>query len=402
MDNKIRFTIPTTFKDDFLRDIDVLNKKFIDSQIVELFGSLPSSIVGSGRNLWDLPKVNLTTMEKHIKKMHQLGVKFDYLLNPTCLGNTEFTYSGRKKIRQLLNSLYNIGVNTLTISIPLLIEIAKENFPSFEVNTSVLSSIDSLEKVKFYKDIGADRITLDPDIYRNFSLLKKIRKKFPQIKLQVLANGTCLFRCPMKSYHSNVTSHFSQKLEGRSFSDFIPPFSFNERCMLIRLQNPVEFIKSCWIRPEDVKIYSDIGINYFKIAGREFPAKIILKQVSAYLQRHYDGNLADLLMGYFDAYKFKRSLKFYIDNKKLDGFLKYFLQTYPCGEGCQNCSYCKEVTEKVFEIEEGIRAEYIKTFEDNIKRKSCIEEDNQSILQNVLDKKRVSRSLFSKILDKFI
>lgn len=398
MDNKIGFTIPTTFEDDFLKDIHSLNKKFVDSQIVELYGSLPSDVIGSGRNFWDLPKVNFFTMEKHIKKIHSLGIKFDYLLNPTCLFNIEFTYSGRKKIKQLLNFLSDVGVNTLTISIPFLIEIVKENFPSFEVNTSVLSNINSPEKVKFYKDVGADRITLDPDIYRNFSLLKKIRDKFPQLKLQVLVNGTCLFQCPMKSYHSNVTSHFSQKLENCSFSDFIPPFSFNERCMLIRLQNPEEFIKSCWIRPEDVKIYSDIGINYFKIAGREFPAKIILKQVSAYLQQQYDGNLADLLMGYFDAYKFKKPLKFYIDNKKLERFLEYFLQDYPCQKGCDTCSYCKEITEKVFEIEERINVEYIKIFENNLKKRRYIENDNKNILQNILDKKRISRSFLSKIL----
>jgi collagenase-like PrtC family protease len=390
-------TIPTTFEDKFLSEILKLQKKYENSdfKIKELQGALPVSCIGSGRNKWDLPQINIEILKHHIEKIKKAGFEFCYLLNASCLGNIEYTFSGRKKIINFLNLLVETGVDVVTVTVPFLVEFIRERYPQLKINTSVYSNIDSLEKAIFFEKLGANRITLDPNINRNFPLLKKIREKI-KIDLQILVNTSCLFSCPQRYYHANVTGHFSTDTN----LDFFPAFSFNERCMLIRLQNPAEFIKTPWIRPEDLSIYKEIGINYFKIAGREYPAKKILKQVEAYLSGTYKGNLAEVLMGFFDSYKFKKPLDFYIDNEKLENFLDFFLKSpdFPCKDGCTDCKYCEKFAEKVVKIDKEIQEEYLKIFSEKLKERLYIEEKDR--LSSLLEKSRVSRNIFLKVIEK--
>lgn len=390
-------TIPTTFENKFLDVVKEMQDKYINSRfkIKEVQGSLPVSIIGSGRNSWDIPKINIQQLKRHIKQVHNYGFDFCYLLNAACLGNIEYSFSGRKKIIELLNLLVEVGVNMVTVTVPFLAEFIKERYPQLKINTSVYSNIDTLDKTLFWENLGADRITLDPNINRNFSLLKKIRDKV-KVDLQLLVNTSCLFSCPARHYHANVTGHFSQEAS----LDFFPAFSFNERCMLSRLQNPVEFIKTPWIRPEDLSLYADIGINYFKIAGREYPSKKILPQISAYLSGNYNGNLYDLLMGFFDSYKFKKPLEVYIDNNKLLDFIDFFIKTqsFPCADGCESCSYCYDYANKSVKIDKEGRNEYIKLFSEKLKERLYIERETK--ISSIFDNVRVSRNIFLKILDK--
>lgn len=386
-------TVPTTFENRFLDELLKLQERYNNSKfkIKELQGSLHLSIIGSGRNSWDVPKINVKHLKNHIEEVHKAGLSFCYLLNAACLGNIEYSFSGRKKIIEFLKLLKDMKVDFVTVTVPFLVELVKERFPEIKVNTSVYSHIDTVDKAIFFENLGADRITLDPNINRNFPLLKKIRKNI-KCELQILVNTSCLFNCPSRYYHANVTGHFSQE----SNLKFFPAFSFNERCMLYRLQNPVEFIKTPWIRPEDISIYKELGINYFKIAGREYPAKKILKQIEAYLKEDYEGNLAEILMGFFDTYKFKKPLQFYIDNKKLNNFLEFFLNSseFPCSSAeCNNCLYCNRYAEKAVEIEEDIKKEYIKIFSENLKKRLYM--DGHSF-----EKIRVSRNIFLKFLDR--
>jgi len=54
-------------------------------------------------------------------------------------------------------------------------------------------------------------------------------------------------------------------------------------------------IKGRWIRPEDLYLYEEIGIEMFKISGRAMPTERILMAATAYSSRHYDGKLHDIL-----------------------------------------------------------------------------------------------------------
>lgn len=134
-----------------------------------------------------------------------------------------------------------------------------------------------------------------------------------------------------------------------------------------RFSNLSEIIKSPWIRPEDIHIYQDLGIDYIKISGRSRPEQDILRTIQAYMSMDFDGNLADLI-GIRPAGKIFSELpgkelpKFDIDidNKKLDGFIDYFQDNYPCKTDCQiDCNYCNSIADKVIEINQDSRKQIL-------------------------------------------
>ena len=66
----------------------------------------------------------------------------------------------------------------------------------------------------------------------------------------------------------------------------------------MRLEDPSLFIKSAWIRPEDLSRYEALGYTTFKLIERGMPSAELLKRVAAYSARRFDGNLAELLLPY--------------------------------------------------------------------------------------------------------
>ena len=66
----------------------------------------------------------------------------------------------------------------------------------------------------------------------------------------------------------------------------------------MRLADPSQFIKSAWIRPEDLAVYEAMGYTTFKLLERGIPSAELLRRVKAYSERRFDGNLAELLLSY--------------------------------------------------------------------------------------------------------
>ena len=96
----------------------------------------------------------------------------------------------------------------------------------------------------------------------------------------------------MQSYHQNGFAHASDD-NGTLFIDYCLL-----RCSRLRLTDPSQFIKSAWIRPEDLGVYEEMGYTTFKLLERGIPSSELLRRVKAYSERRFEGNLADLLLSY--------------------------------------------------------------------------------------------------------
>jgi hypothetical protein len=107
-------------------------------------------------------------------------------------------------------------------------------------------------------------------------------------------------------------------------------------CFLQKLRKEGEFLKSPWVRPEDLHFWEEVGISYFKIAGRGLPGAEILRLCRSYLAREFSGNLLDLLgwphwLAFRDNGDGTRlpALDVILDNKALEGFLEFFARKMP-------------------------------------------------------------------------
>jgi len=263
--------------------------------VYEVFGKLPRDFVGGGRASYMLSPVSRRSLAEHVAQAHRRGIQFNYLLNAACLNNLEWTGRGQREIERLLAWLARIGVDSITVSLPHLLELIKRRYPQFRVKVGVFAGVDGVQKAKWWEDLGADGITLASlAVNRNFSLLAAIRRSVA-CELQLLVNTNCLQACPLASAHMVALSHASQA--GHAAGGFLIDYCFL-KCTQMKLREPVNYIRSDWIRPEDLHHYQALGYDRFKIAERNAPTEVMVRRVKAYTEGRYDGNLLDLVQGY--------------------------------------------------------------------------------------------------------
>ena len=381
----MKLTVPTNWQDDLVSRVQ-------RPQVDTIFGKLREDFVGGGRPSVALPKITKNKAAKHIEAIHKGNMKFHYLLNASCLGNREVTRSGQNKIMRLLSWLSEINVDGIVVTIPYLLEFAKRKYQKFKFSVSCFANVNSVEKAKFWEGLGASVITLSlVEANRNFKLLEKIRKSV-SCELQLIVNEICIQDCPMYFYHNNTTSHSSQQFSGNN------PFMI-DYCRLIckyrRIANPVNFIRAAWIRPEDLVVYENVGIDRFKLVDRCMNTDTIVLAVDAYSNRSYHGNLNDLfsnasknlwikksgfmhkfkyfmhpfIINIFKMFKHRgivRDTLVNIDNTKLDGFIDHFLSEDCRYKSCKDCGYCQKFADRAVKVDPEFRKQAMKQYEDLI------------------------------------
>lgn len=285
MTKPIELSVPTNWD-------DALVSRYRGLPIADVYGSTGNDRVGGGRPGFLLNRVSRRRAEGHIRRVRDAGFSFTYLLNAPCLGNLEHQTGFRRDLDEHLRWIHGAGATSITVSIPLLVDIVKHVTPELRVKLSVIAHVDSVQKALHVERLGVDEVTLDYNINRELGLLAAIRGAV-SMGLSLDVNDVCLFKCPFRTYCYNTTGHASQA--GHASGGFIVDYCFF-RCHRIKLSEPVELMKSPWIRPEDLDQYVErTGIRRFKVAGRTKETGQILRAVEAYARQRYDGNLLDIL-----------------------------------------------------------------------------------------------------------
>ncbi len=333
----LEFSVPYNNDPDTLEAIFAL-KQLGNNRITEIYLSGPQEYSGSGRIV---PEIALDEFLGIVDKIHQEGLRVNLVLNSTCEGSEWYS---QKTVASTLEYLRVMcvehGVEALTLANPLYIKVIREKLPDVEICASVLGNIDCVQRAVIYRKAGADTITPDVNINRNLELLKDI-KEATQAKLRILVNEGCLFKCPFRQFHFNAQSHVSKQVGEAgldvSFADF-----FGAGIRVIR-EDPSQLLKSCWIRPEDVRKYREVATN-FKLACRSQLQSFIIRVVTAYLGESWDGDLLDLVSGC--CKRFSMSQGAYLNNKVLDAF-NFFETVTSCDNVCSRCDYCEKLARQM-------------------------------------------------------
>ncbi len=378
-------TVPTNWQNDLLDKVDL-------SKVAEIYGKLDKDVFGGGRPAFLSPRVDRSVAKAHIAAVHAKGLRFNYLLNSTCMNNFESTAKGQRALRSFLDWLTLIGVDSVTVSIPYILCLIKKCYPHFEVSVSTMVGVDDPERARYWEDMGASQITLIVgSISRRPELLRRIRAAV-RCQLQLIANLQCLSACPFQQYHSAVLSHDSQSC-GKS-NGLLIDWCFLS-CRHLRLKESWRLIAAAWIRPEDQHFYADIGIDKIKLVDRNLKTDVIARIVSAYTHEKYEGNLLDLMS--FHAYEYQVSKtgffwkkvqhffhpfkvnlpllhryaqtlhepeQVHLDNQKLEGFLSFFMEGKCHFDNCTQCGHCQEVAQRVITVPPEFKERRLRVYED--------------------------------------
>lgn len=377
--------------------------------VYEVFGKLTSDYFGGGRPSFYLPLVDRKELKTYVARTRRAGIDFNYLINSVCMSNMELTREGQRHLRELLDWICEIGVESVTVASIYLLRTIKRSYPQLKVRLSAHRHTDNARKAKFWEDNGADCIVVsETNIYREFKVLEAIRRSV-SCDLQLIVNNSCRQDCAIADAHATGLNHASQ-----TGAKGFPLDYCSVVCLDFRLREPVNYLRANWIRPEDLHIYEEMGYDNFKIVERNTPTPLLVDRTRAYAERKYDGNLLDLVWNVAyppdkyngaakDAYSFKRFMRYFmrprsvnmlrflkvvdmgkhqgilfprrpgkhfieIPNKELDGFIDRFRTKSCLDQVCEECNYCHDWAKRVVKIdpqwESKAKDQYDDLFED--------------------------------------
>lgn len=281
--------------------------------IYEVFSAAPPEICPTGR--WGHFPISKNEIKRQVALAHKYKVRYNVLLNGSCMGGMQFSEFFQKKIIDFVKFLDEVKTDSVTVVDPFIISLIRKHSKIHIIAGSWTEVVEPVKARRLVK-LGVNRIVLHQNVYRDFEMLKKIRESV-NIELEIIPNQGCLFQCECFMSHVNMVSHASIATpeELKNWGDFDYAI---KRCTKIRQIDPIEFLMSCFIRPEDLSLYEGLGYNIFKIAGRNRSAKWMSNCLSAYLKRSYDGNVFDLSCHFDENKKIT-----FLPNKSLEGWYQY-------------------------------------------------------------------------------
>jgi len=305
----------------------------------------------------DIPDGRHKTASCEIKELNEnlsslTAVKKYALLNSRF--HAPATYLEQKNLQRILRVLEELlrennidGIIVLDFYLVLALSDASPAIAALlEAVPGINAMLDSFDRIQAWLDNVARtnfrlpaKITLDRSLNRKMEAMEEVstccREKHPDIRLTLLANEGCLYRCPFKySHDAHIAFANIEQCANRTYE-----LNSELGCIRILAEHPEEILRSPFIRPEDQKYYSPF-VDVLKICGRTLGPDFLRNTISAYLAGLYEGNLLELL----DTQDWQVN-RLVIANTE---FSRDFLERLTtCDNNCGECGYCKTLFDRI-------------------------------------------------------
>ncbi len=362
----LKFSAPMPYTIEYINKILDINKQIKKSKITSLYASLPSTCnLFSGfeqkRNIY-LKQTDFNYWKFLMCYSIEKGMEFIYLLNNPAsfdLSSPDFIKK-IEKLDKLLCELKKIGITKLRAASAPLISYLCKNYSQFDIYASTSFEFKTISEYQnfFMFHPNVKQIVPSHDINKNFRLLKNLKKDYPQTEIEIMVNEGCMQGCPNRNLHSNLNIDFNV-----TYKDDL--CLSNKYCMtycnnVMKILPFHSLTLNNNIYPWEIEKYSKIGINNFKLVGRDmftFKIENYLNEYLLYLKCIDDYKISDniSIVSFIHHLSEQTELKGlktaeikkYLPN--INHFIKYgHLCASICGVDCRYCYKCAEKIQKVF------------------------------------------------------
>ena len=236
--------------------------------------------------------------------------------------------------------LYEQGVKIVTLPHTSWVTtgILQKEFPELKIKNTILRNVTKPNEIVALAKVGFHYINLDRDLMRDREALKKIKKAKEYcaeigkpVELSLLANEGCWGGCSMMDEHY----HFNNTRTEQTPQYFNDPIS-SHSCSLWDIEDNSHALKAANLPPwrEDWEEFLDLGIDVFKMHGRENGMKLMesMQMIEAWASEH------EFVTGDF---------KEYMDDLEIpDSPIALWREKIKtCGFDCWDCNYCEAVVD---------------------------------------------------------
>ena len=374
--NMYEFSAPMPFDKNLIDKLLEINNNIEKSRITSFYFSLPSTcglftIFEQYRN--DFTEHSDFKYWKDLMKYStDNGVDFIYNLNnPKNLPIENQTFDLElEKLDVLLSELDEIGVNKLRVSNHKLLAYLSRKYKHFTLYASTSFEYKLIKEYQHFIQIHPEvkQIVPSHDVNKNFKLLKNLRRSNPYIDFELIVNEGCIGGCSMRFDHSC-------EIMGKPIETKHPSLTnrlYGENCGNTINKNPLLYLcKSQIIYPWEIEEYGKIGINKFKLAGREDFRQDMEKSVNSYLLylkgvdnvKSIEDEPINSIIHHVGGDRFFNQFLIKDIKNLLPNIKHYVKKGHLCTSNCGiDCKYCNDCAKK-------IENTYKKQFEQEKKRK---------------------------------
>ena len=317
------------------------NEPFVDvcgkyiSRIAEVFFAWPNTL--SCRPPLDFGGGKAARMHQELKWCRQQGIKLDLLFNCNCYGDIAVSQELTNHVAAILEEMGKLGLypDVVTSTSPFIATILRRIAPGIEIRASVNMRMHGTIGFEYVKDLF-DSFYVSREHQRDFGYMKDCAAWAKQNgkKLGMQVNSGCLRECGYQQFHDNLHGHDRQRqsAEGKKldFQVFLCKKHFANG------RNMEDILRGTWIRPEDVSLFEPY-VSLVKLSTRNVPEPG--KIIKAYAERHYDGNLLDLL----DPQHSAAFAPLMLHNPSFPSDWATSGIAAACARNCRHCGRCTQI-----------------------------------------------------------
>lgn len=347
---------------ELLPKLSALNDRYRGkNQITKVYGSIQRHAQFAARPEFRLPNMSLGEFGDHVAVAHEFGIEFNYTLNASYVGAKNQIDQIKGALEKTLEELASVGVDRLIISNPMVLEIIHRmgmgNMFALEIST--IAHIDTVMQIEALKSMYPMIDVVCGNLLKNrdFRFLKAATDFCSQngITYEILANEFCSTGFKGGGTHcvfrdSCYDCHCTNKSKEDATSYYNYPMG---NCMASRSQEGADWLRSSFVRPQDMEVYANIGgVTQFKVTGRTGTTDYLVLMAEAYLSEVWEGNLLELWKPLETIYRegateAEHKHRFNIPTERLDGYLNAWVtpvEPIDCTiTRCEDCHYCDDI-----------------------------------------------------------
>lgn len=254
--------------------------------IDSIFGS-PTCIWNGGRTLADV-YYNKRQLQSIHDVYADLGITVRFIFTNPLLNE----YDLHDRYGNLLMTIFQDLSPEIVVNSHILEEYLRDSYPSASFISSTTKRLCSNEAQLAEFNHEYKYICLDYDYNYNFDFLNSIQKEDRQ-RVEILVNSICPKNCKVRVLHQEFSA--KRQLEFNNDDECDDSESFYQACPFMKRSRELpiaeqgytkDFLcKTNYILPQNLENYLDIGINHFKIQGRELPPHQMFAEFFPYLIR---------------------------------------------------------------------------------------------------------------------
>lgn len=292
--DKILFSIPDFY---YLFDLNTMllqlmqqepEKFYDDVKIDSIYGSFPGCIWNSGRAACGWASIENIVSTVAAFNQQKISVRYTFT-NSEIKGRHLLDYYCNTILQNTGNLVEGVQ-NGVNINQPILADYISKNYPEFYLLWSTTKGINSIDETN---KLSEDRITV---LYYGMNNTTALNELTHPENIEILVSEACIERCPKRFEHYSSIGKL-QLLEPSE------PFQCPYGCeQYYYYDTPVK--RDHYVSMEDIReIYLPLGINKFKISGRQdHPVNIIENYVNYFAKPEFRDNVRNkLLITYWNS-----------------------------------------------------------------------------------------------------